>query len=259
MTPWKLAELNYAEVKAQAYEVAVLPLGCTEPHNLHLPHGQDTIQSDVIGDHVCEAACAAGAQLILLPTVPYGTVTNQRACPLSINVNPSSLFALVTDIVESLVGHGIRKILLLNGHGGNDMKSLLRELYGRSEARLFLCNWYQMIQDVRDEILEHPEDHAGEMETSIALAYFPDLVAHHPDGTLTADDGATRTTRFAALDNGWVSITRPWHLLTTNTGIGNPHAATPEKGQRLMEVIVERLATFLVELSQARIDATFPF
>ena len=65
--------------------------------------------------------------------------------------------------------------------------------------------------------------------------------------------------RFEALERGWVSITRPWHLLTTNTGSGNPRAATVEKGRRVLNLFVERLAPFLAELSRAAPDATFPF
>ncbi len=259
MRPWKLAELNYAHVKEQRYEVAVIPIGCTEPHNLHLPYGMDNIEAETIGDLTCAAAHQGGARVILLPAIPYGTVSNQQAYPLSINVKPSTLCALVTDLVESLVNHGIRKIVLLNSHGGNDFKPLMRELYGRTEARLFLCNWYEMIRDVRPEIFEHADDHAGEMETSIALAYCPELVGRNADGTLIADDGATAKTRFEAVNAGWVSITRPWHLLTTNTGSGYPHAAAAEKGRRLMDIIVKRLAPFLVELSNAEIDDRFPF
>ncbi len=149
--------------------------------------------------------------------------------------------------------------MLLNSHGGNDLKALLRELYGKTPAKLFLCNWYQMFSDVYEEIFEEPDDHAGEMETSLALAYWPQLVGRNPDGTLTADEGRKASTRFEAVNRGWVSITRPWHLLTTNAGAGNPHAATAEKGRRLMEVLVERLASFLVELSDAPLDDRFPY
>jgi creatinine amidohydrolase len=259
MRGWKLAELNYAHVKTRDYQVAVIPIGCTEPHNLHLPYGMDNIEVETMGDLTCAAAHERGAKVVLLPAIPYGTVSNQSACPLSINVNPSTLYALVTDLVASLVNHGIHKIVLLNGHGGNEFKPLLRELYGTTDARLFVCNWYEMVNDVRPEIFEHPDDHAGEMETSIALAYCPDLVGRNADGTLIADDGATAETRFEAVNRGWVSITRPWHLFTTNAGSGYPHAATAEKGQRLMEIIVERLAGFLVELSDAELDERFPF
>jgi creatinine amidohydrolase len=259
MKPWKLSELNYGQVKQRAFEVAVLPLGCTEPHNLHLPYSQDTLQSELIGDRICEAATQAGAQVVLLPAIPYGTVTNQKSCPLSINVNPSTLGALVTDIVDSLTGHGIQKIVLLNGHGGNEFKPLLRELYGSRPAKLFLCNWYALVSDLYHEIFEHPEDHAGEMETSIALANHPEWVGRAADGSLSADEGHGQPTRFEAVNRGWVTITRPWHLLTSNTGLGNPHAASAEKGKRVLDVIVKRLAPFLVELSDAHVDESFPF
>ena len=259
MKSWKLAETNYGQIKQATYEIAVLPLGATEPHNLHLPYGTDTLEGTIVGEHICEAAQLKGAKVILLPTVPYGTETNMREMPLAMNINPSTLNAVVTDLIESLEQSGIKKILLLNSHGGNELKPLLRELHGKISAHLFLCNWYRTISDVYDDIFSAPEDHAGEMETSFLLAYAPHLVAKNDDGSLTADDGKSSRMQFAALNEGWVSITRPWHLLTTNSGSGNPHAASAEKGRRLMEVIVERLATFLAELSRAELNERFPF
>ncbi len=256
---WNLLHLNYATVKQEHYDVAVLPLGATEPHNLHLPYGTDVLEGRIVGEHICAAAAERGARVILLPTLPYGTETNLREFPLAMNLNPSTLFAVVTDLVASLVQSGIRKIVLLNSHGGNDLKPLLRELYGKTPAHLFLCNWYQALADEYDTIFEHREDHAGEMETSFALAYFPELVGRHADGRLLADEGRKRPFRLRALQEGWVSITRPWHLLTTNSGAAPPHAATEEKGRRMMDLIVERLASFLVELAATPIDETFPF
>jgi creatinine amidohydrolase len=175
------------------------------------------------------------------------------------NVNPSTLFAFISDLIDSLVQSGVRKVVLLNSHGGNDLKPMLRELYGQSPAHVFLCNWYHALAGEYDRIFDHAEDHAGEMETSFALAYYPELVGRNPDGSLIADDARTRPLRFEALRQGWVSITRPWHLLTTNSGAAYPHAATAEKGQRMMKLIVDRLSTFLVELSQSPIDDVFPF
>ena len=118
---------------------------------------------------------------------------------------------------------------------------------------------YTACQDIYSEIFERPDNHAGEMETSLALAHCPELVARNPDGTLAADEGRMAETRFEAVNRGWVSITRPWHLLTTNAGAGNPHAAVAEKGRRLIEAVVERLAPFLVELSAAKVDERFPY
>jgi len=259
MRPWILAETNYAYTKENPYEVAVLPLGATEPHNFHLPYGTDTYEGTIIGEKICEAAHERGAKVVLLPCIPYGTETNMRELPLAMNVNPSTLNQMVTDLIESLAESNVRKVLILNSHGGNEMKPLLRELAGKTPAHIFLCNWYKVFPDVYHEIFDRVDDHAGEMETSFCLAFVPELVARNDDGTLTADAGETSTTRFEAINQGWVSITRPWHLLTTNTGSGNPHAATAEKGRRLMDLLVERLATFLVELSDAELDQRFPF
>lgn len=257
--PWILAETNYGFIRENQYEVAVLPLGATEPHNLHLPYGTDVFEGTVIGEQICEAAYQRGAKVILLPTIPYGTETNMVEFPLAMNLNPSTLTQIIADLVESCVNSGIHKIMLLNSHGGNDFKPTLRELCNETEAHLFLCDWFRCIGDEYFNIFEHDEDHAGEMETSFGLRYFPHLVATREDGTLAADDGNRRPLRFTALRNGWVSLTRPWHLLTTNSGSGYPHAATAEKGEKLMNLVVERLSSFLVELAAAEIDEAFPF
>src|SRR5690606_154230 len=118
-----------------------------------------------------------------------------------------------------------------------------RELHNRTPAKLFLCDWFRMMADVYPTLFKEAGDHAGEMETALILAYHPHLVVQNPDGTLAADEGRAAPTRFEAVNRGWVSITRPWHLLTTDTGVGNPHAATAEQGRELMRQIVDRLAS----------------
>jgi creatinine amidohydrolase len=259
MRPYILAETNYAYTKANPYEVAVLPLGATEPHNLHLPYGTDLFEGTIVGEKICEEAHRRGAKVVLLPTVAFGTETNMARLPLAINVNPTTLFRFVSDVVQSCIHSGVRKIVLLNSHGGNEMKPLLRELCDKIDGHLFLCNWYNALGAEYTTIFEHHEDHGGEMETAFGLKYFPHLVAKNADGTRTGDQGATAKTRFDAINRGWVSITRPWHLLTSNTGSGYPHAATAEKAERMMALLVERLAPFLVELSAAKLDEKFPY
>jgi creatinine amidohydrolase len=250
-----LAELNYGQVKSRSpFEVAVLPLGATEPHNLHLPYGTDSFQVEVIARRACAHASEAGARVVLLPTLPYGTETNQMRFPLAMNLNPTTLARVITDLVESLATHGIHKCVLLNGHGGNDLKWVLRELHGKSPVHLFLCNWYKMAADRFGEIFDDAGDHAGEMETSMGLAHFPELVALDQ-----ADPGAVARSRFEAVNRGWVEITRPWHLLTTNSGAGNPRPATSAKGETLTAIVVERLAGFLTDLAASGMDETFPY
>ena len=174
MQAWRLEELNYGQVKANsAFAVAVLPLGATEPHNLHLPYGTDTFQVETIAAKACAFAHQAGARVLMLPAVPYGTETNQMNFPLAMNLNPSTLGRVITDIVDSLAAHGIRRCVILNGHGGNDLKWVLRELHRQTPVHIFLCNWYKVASDVYETIFDEKDDHAGEMETSMGLAAFP--------------------------------------------------------------------------------------
>jgi creatinine amidohydrolase len=221
-----------------------------------MPYGTDTFQVEVIGQRACERAYAAGARVLLLPTMPYGVNTNYFQVPgaLACSVNPTTLLHLLTDLVDSLQRQGVRKLVLLNGHGGNELKPFLRELHHRTRVFLCLCDWYRMAADVYPQIFEKPGEHADEVETSLGLAFFPDLL--HPE---LADEGAARPTRFEAINRGWVSITRPWHLATTSTGLGNPKGATADKGRQLLDVLVERLGRFLVELAAAPLDDSFPY
>jgi creatinine amidohydrolase len=255
MRPWLLAELNYGHVKSNALaEVAVLPMGATEPHNLHLPYGTDTYQVEVIGERACARAYERGARVVMLPALAYGTETNQMRFPLAMNLNPSTVARVITDLVESLAVHGVRKCVLLNGHGGNDLKWVLRELHQTTPVHLFLCNWYKVAADQYPAVFEDAGDHAGELETSMGLAHFPGLVAMQQ-----ADEGRMNRTRFDAVNRGWVELTRPWHLLTTNSGAGDPRPATAVKGERVTELVVDRLADFLAELSASEVDERFPF
>lgn len=260
MRPWILSETNYGFTKDCKYDVAVLPMGATEPHNLHLPYGTDTFQAEAISSRVCEAAWKRGARVVMLPPIPYGTETNQIEFPLSMNLNPSTLGIIIRDLAQSLSQSGVKKLLILNSHGGNEFKPLLREMLNETPCRLFLCDWFRGVSaDVQKEIFEEPGDHAGEMETSLGLAFFAEFVDVDENGKITADDGAVNATRFEAVNNGWVSITRPWHLLTSQSGSGNPHPATAEKGHQLMDVLVQRLSNFVVELAASELDERFPF
>ncbi|MGZ3390340.1 MAG: creatininase family protein, partial [Isosphaeraceae bacterium] len=74
-----------------------------------------------------------------------------------------------------------------------------------------------------------------------------------------ADAGSVRQSRFSAVNKGWVEITRPWHILTTNSGSGDPRAATAAKGQALTDLVCERIGSFLVELARSPLDEVFPF
>ncbi len=256
MNEWVLAEQTHAFVRSQKWQVAVLPFGATEPHNLHMPYGTDVFQVEAIAGRACRHAYEAGARVVLLPAVPFGVNTNYFKVPgsLACSLSPTTLLRVLADIAESMERQGVRKLLLLNGHGGNELKPFLRELHHKSGVFLCLCDWYRMASDLYRTIFQEPGEHADEVETSLGLAFFPDLV--RPE---LADAGAARPTRFEAINRGWVSITRPWHLATTNTGLGNPAAASAEKGRALMDALTQRLGQFLVELAAAPVGEDFPY
>lgn len=255
MKPWKLLEINYNYVKQHPYQVAVLPVGATEPHNLHLPYGNDALTTERVGDLICERAHQLGAKVALLPCIPYGVDSNLMGFPMTISIDPSALDLFITNIVRSVEVHGVRKLVILNGHGGNGFKNLLRELHGKTSVFLSLVDWWKVPSDLYPTLLDHPGgDHAEEMETSVALYLYPEWVEME-----AADEGAVKSTQFDAINHGWAQITRPWHILTTNAGVGNPLKATPEKGRIIIETVVERVGRYLQELSDAEIGENFPY
>src|SRR5262249_38783255 len=101
MREWVLAEQNHAGIRSENWEVAVLPFGATEPHNLHMPYGTDNYQVDVLGQRACEWAYRQGAKVLLLPTIPYGVNTNYFKVPgaLACSVTPTTLLRLLSDLV----------------------------------------------------------------------------------------------------------------------------------------------------------------
>jgi creatinine amidohydrolase len=256
MRPWLLEELNFGLVrdKQLVYQVAVLPMGATEPHNYHLPYGNDFLTTRRVGERICEQAYRRGAKVLLLPTIPFGVDSNLLRFPLTIHVSLHALEAVLRDVIRSLECHGIHKLVLLNGHGGNELKPLLREWFGETKVFVTVVDWWKVGADRYSEVFSKPDDHAGEMETSIALVLYPELVE-----LAKASDGSKREAQFEAIRRGWAAITRPWHILTESSGVGDPRAATKHKGEQYLQIVTDRLAQFVCELSSADMAEPFPF
>jgi creatinine amidohydrolase len=134
------------------------------------------------------------------------------------------------------------------------LKPLTRELHHRTKVFLCVCDWFRMARDLYPSIFNEPGEHADEVETSLGLAFFAQFLKME-----LADAGEEKPTRLDAVNRGWITITRPWHLATTNTGLGDPRRATAEKGAKLMNALVERLGRFLVDLTSLPMTETFPY
>ena len=243
--PYMLGELTWDAVRDSHFEVAILPWGATEAHNRHLPYATDTLQSDAVAAEAARRAWEAGAKVLVLPAVPFGVNTGQLEVPFCLNMNPGTQAAVLRDLTQSLVRHGVRKLVILNGHGGNDFKQIIREL--QPAVGLLLCqvNWYACVDP--KPFFVQPGDHAGELETSVMLHIEPDLVRP----LSTAGPGQARPFRVRGLREGWAWAQRHWVEVTTDTGVGDPALATAEKGSLFFDAVCAQLATFLTELAAA--------
>ena len=247
--PYLLAECNYRDIKDRSVELAILPWGAVEAHNYHLPYSSDVIESDHIAATAAEKAYQQGANIIVLPTLPYGVNTGQTDVRLDLNINPSTQAAILNDIIKVLNGQKIYKLLILNSHGGNDFKQILREL-GLKFPKMFLsfCNWYSSID--KTEYFDHDGDHADEMETSLLLYLTPDLVLPLAE----AGSGIEKKIKINGIKEGWAWTERKWSEITEDTGIGNPKNATREKGEKYFEAVTNKLSQLFIDIAKADLN-----
>jgi creatinine amidohydrolase len=246
--PYILAETTWKTVDATPYQVAILPWGATEAHNYHLPYATDTIQADAVAALAAERAWQRGARVVALPAVPFGVNTTQLDIKLCLNMNPSTQAALLADLVSALDGQGIYKLLILNSHGGNDFRQIIRELQPKTRVFLAAINWWSCV-DVR-QFMEEAGDHAGEAETSAMMHLAPHLVRPLDE----AGPGSARPSRLRGVREGWAWAPRRWTQVTADTGIGNPSKSTAAKGEAYVDAAVDRISDFLVELSALALD-----
>jgi creatinine amidohydrolase len=243
--PYILAETTWKTVKGIDYDVAVLPWGATEAHNYHLPYGTDNYEASYVAAESARKAFEKEARVAVLPTIPFGVNTGQLDIPLTINMNPSTEALVLGDIARSLEAQGIRKLVILNSHGGNDFRPIIRELQGTCGVFITMVNWWNCIDP--KPYFDEPGDHAGEVETSVMMEITPDLVLPLSE----AGSGAAKKFVIDGLRNGVAWAPRNWRKATEDTGSGDPSRATRDKGVRYLEAVTDVIADFLVQLAQA--------
>jgi creatinine amidohydrolase len=247
----RLAHLTWSAVREGRYQVAVLPWGATEAHNTHLPYGTDNIQTEAIALKAAHLATQSGSRVIVLPGVPFGVNTGQLDIPLCLNLNPSSQAIVLRDVADSVAGAGVEKLVILNGHGGNDFRQMIRELQPRTPLFLSTLNWYACVDPT--PFFSEPGDHAGELETSLMMHLAPALVRPLDE----AGSGAAKRFKVKALRDKWAWAPRAWSQVTQDTGVGNPKQATAEKGARFFDAVTRQIATFLVDLAATPLEELY--
>ena len=245
----KLSENTWKTIKNQPVDLVVLPWGATEAHNYHLPYATDNFQVEAISAESAKQANIQGAHVVVLPTIPFGVNTGQSNIKLTINLNPSTQTKILFDIAESLNRQGIHKLLIMNGHGGNDFKQIIREV-NYHFPKMFICTslWFKM--PGQEKFFTMEGDHGDEAETSLMLYLNPELVLPLSE----AGDGKSKKFRVDALNQNWAWAERQWTKVTSDTGIGNPKLSTKEKGKAFFEYLVEKYSNFMLELAKLNIE-----
>ena len=240
-----LTKTSYGKVKGNKYDLAILPWGATEPHNYHLPYLTDSILSYHLSiDSLTWAMQKADIQGMVLPTVTMGSQNpGQRELTFCIHARYETQKAILADIVTSLHCQGVFKLVIINGHGGNSFKNMIRDLsVDYPDITIAIADWFSIVPQTG--FFEEKDDHAGEMETSVMMYYHPELVSLSEAG-----DGAAKPFAISSLNEKTAWIPRNWGKVSIDTGIGNPGKSSAEKGERYAKAVVEKLGILFVELA----------
>jgi creatinine amidohydrolase len=173
--------LTWREVRQGGEDgIALLPIGSQEQHSSHLPMGTDTLLVEAAIDRALDllAQEAAGPEVVRLPALPFGH-SPHHLFAAAVSLSAATLGAVLDDILDSLVTSGYRRILIVNGHGGNDeiMRLAVKRFALRSQVTVAACSYWSLTSG--DDAMGRPDvtpGHAGWFETSLMLAARPDLV-----------------------------------------------------------------------------------
>lgn len=238
--PVMFDELSSNEVAEAAKDgaVVILPLGSIEAHSTHLPLCTDSIQAEYIA---VEVAKKTGS--VVAPPVRFGICNATRNFPGTLTVQFNTLHALVHDLLSELVRSGFRRILIISGHAGNSHMVMLRlasqDIVSANEekgVRVMVLSDFDFADELIPEYAAVGDGHAGTIETSRVMAIRPDLVK----GKGKAD--VWRMPRFEVIAHPELCIPSAVH--------GDPTAATKEKGEKINQHIIGKVAELVEELKR---------
>ena len=245
---------------ALAQTIAVLPVAATEQHGPHLPLKVDS----ALVDGVISAALlhlAADVPALFLPTQAVGLSPEHARFAGTLTLKPETTIRLWTDIAESVAASGIKKLVLLNSHGGQVgvMDIVARDLRARLGMLVYSVNWFGLPllgpqgEDVNALFSAHEHRfgiHAGDIETSMMLALAPDLVDMAKAQNFASTSEA-RAAQFSILGNG-KSAKLGWQMQDYNPhgAVGNAAHASADKGRAVLDAAGRALARLLAELHQ---------
>lgn len=249
MSKLDISTATYDDIKSQPYDYAVLPWGATEPHNYHLPYMTDCfLAHDISLDAVTKAYRKAQVRGLVLPIIPLGSQNpGQRELPFCLHARYETQKAILTDIVASLDFQGIHNLIIINGHGGNNFKNMIRDLdVDYPHFVIAESSWFTIIP--QGDYFEIEDSHAGELETSVMLHYRPDIV-----NMSIAGNGFYTPFKSQSLRDGVGWLPRHWGKVSKDTGVGDPRKASAEKGERYANDVTDKLADLFIDIAKGNI------
>jgi creatinine amidohydrolase len=249
----RLSDLTTEDVARVApHCVAVLPVAAVEQHGPHLPV---TTDSDLVTEVAVNAERRLGDRIVLCPALPYGSSHHHLRFAGTLSIGPETFTRVIVDLVRSLEASGFRRIVVLNGHGGNvtPVRQALSILAHAPEAEVALVTYWELAGRAfqGEPPMESPAlSHACEYETSMML---------HLDAPRVRFERVRRAARPPANAYvGWeddapyrgVSIVKPTEFLSSNGSSGEPQKATAAKGEILLMAAVDALVEFLASFAQ---------
>ncbi len=254
--PYLLGELTWPEAQSRLKEVdvALLPVGSIEQHGPHLPLDTDAFDAEYLAHKVAEA-CSDPKPLVL-PLLPYGVSYHHEDFSGTISVSPETLAQMVYDIGISVAHHGIVKLVIINGHGGNSPALNFAAQMINRDTHMFTCvdTGESSDPDIH-ALVETPNDvHAGEIETSTSMAVRPSLVK--------LDAARKFIPRFS---NRYLNFTSKrkvnWYTHTARISpdgvLGDPTKASREKGERIWKLMIGNLVEFVEDLKGISLDEIY--
>jgi creatinine amidohydrolase len=175
MNDVRLDWLAARAIQAGHYDKAILPLGATEYHGPHLSYGTDTIAADALAEGFAKEL----GHTLVLPPMPYGVSHHHLAFPWTLSIRPDTLSLVVRDIGESLLRHGVHKLLILSAHDGNAPVAHVAARQLSQDHHISVAvftGWQRKAKAALAERSSIDLDHAGQSETSLMLYAAPQSV-----------------------------------------------------------------------------------
>ena len=251
-----LGTLTWPEAKRrfQEVDVALLPVGAIEQHGPHLPLDCDAFDADYLAKAVAEH-CKSPRPLVL-PLVSYGVSYHHEDFSGTLSVNPETLSQMVYDIGMSAVKHGITKLVIVNGHGGNSPALHFAAQMINRDAHIFTCvDTGESSDPDINAMADTPNDvHAGEIETSTSLATRPHMVRSNKIKKFVPRFSSRYLDFTSKRSVGWYAHTSK---ISPSGVMGDPTLGSREKGERMWKVMIENLAALVEELQRLSLDEIY--